>query len=187
MMHRLPSTAAALLLAGCSHVPLTTIWKLATFDPARADPAVLRAALRHPDGLAVRRDGARLILTLPPAAGERAPRKVEFTLVPADGPGDREPRSRYARAGYSIEVLRLSDTDTEAVRKLQAERHASGGGKLEVSAAACHRGGLPSGPILASTYLRLDLADGYMPVVEDIDLRKELGAEKLATEVPPCP
>ncbi len=178
---------SALVAGGCSHVPLTTVYKLATFDPANADPTVLRAALRYPEALAVRKDGAKLILTLGAAAGETAPKKFEFTLVPAEGPGEREPRMRYGRAGHVVEVMKLSAEDAENVRKLQAERRGRGGGSIAVSAAACHRNGLPSGPILASTFLRLDMTDGYMTVLEDFDLRKELGAEKLASEVAACP
>lgn len=172
-------------LGGCSHVPLTTVYKLATFDPVQADPAVIRAALRYPDALTLRKDGARLTLTLQPAGGT-TPRRHEFTLVVADGPGDREPRLRYARDGDVVEVMRLSDADVATVRELQAEPHGAGG-RLEVSAAACHRGGLPAGPILTSTFLRLAIADGYMTVLEDFDLRHQLSAEKLAAEVPPCP
>lgn len=192
---KLPQRAATAVMAllltvwsgGCSHVPLTTVYKLAMFDPIEADPAVMRAALRYPNALALRKDGARLTLTLQAAAGEKAPRRHEFTLVAANGPGDHEPRLRYHRDGDVVEVMRLSDADVATVRKLQAEPHGRTGGRLEISAAACHRSGLPAGPILTSTFLRLALADGYMTVLEDFDLRHELSAEKLATEVPPCP
>ncbi len=178
--------AAALVTAGCSHVPLTTLYKLAIFDPANADPTALRAALRYPEALQVRKDGAKLTLTLGPAMGEAAPQRFEFTLVPALGPSEREPHMRFGRHGYVVEVMKLSEQDAATVRKLQAERQGRSGGNLAVSAAACHRGGIPEGAILTSTYLRLDPADGYMVVLEDFDLREELGAEKLASEVPAC-
>lgn len=175
----------ALLLGGCSHVPVSTMYRLATFDPARADPAQLRVALRYPDALAVRKDGAKVTLTLPPSGIAGSPQTFDFILVPADGPGEREPRLRYAKSGYTVEVMRLSDGDVATIRKLQSERRGSGG-NIAVSAAACHRSGLPVGAILTSTYLRLDVSQGYMTVLEDLDLRKELSADKLAAEVPAC-
>lgn len=177
--------AAVLVLGGCSHVPVSTMYRLATFDPATADPAALRAALRYPDGLALRKDGAKVTLTLPPAGGGRPAQTFDFILIPADGPGEREPRLRYARSGHTVEVMKLSDGDVATIRKLQGERRGSGG-NIAVSAAACHRSGLPVGSILTSTYLRLDVSQGYMTVLEDFDLRKELGAGKLAAEVPAC-
>lgn len=49
------------------------------------------------------------------------------------------------------------------------------------------RTGGGAAPILTSTYLRLDHADGYLPVIEDMDLRSQVSADVLAAQIPPCP
>ncbi|MEQ1715518.1 MAG: hypothetical protein ABL907_05975, partial [Hyphomicrobium sp.] len=60
------------------------------------------------------------------------------------------------------------------------------GSNLGVSIDACRRGPLPEGALLSSTYLQLAHTDGYMPLLEDMDLRAEIGEEALAMQIPPC-
>lgn len=185
-------TLPTLLAAGCSHVPLSTIYHLATFDLASADPAALRAAIRHPSALAPQPGGVKVTVTVG-RQGEQAHRVHSYVLEPAEGPTELAPLAAHLRTGYDVLAYRLSDTDARAVRQLQADRReqarsgtAPSAFNLTVAAAACHRGALPAGAILSSTYLKLDAVGGYLTVVEDIDLRRELGDAALAREVPPC-
>ena len=179
------SVAAFTMLAttACSHIPVTTLYRLATFDPVTADPAALRAAVRYPTALAVRRDGATLTLTLKSGA---KPSEHKFVLVRSELPTDVKPLAARARAGFEIEVYRFSDADAARVRGLQAA-HKGAGGNIGIAVEACRRGALPTGPILSSTFLRLDAAArDYMTVVEDIDLRREFGEGLLQEKIPPC-
>jgi hypothetical protein len=54
---RIAVSICLLGITGCSHVPLTTMAKLLTFDMAVADPAILRVAARMPAVLMPQPDG----------------------------------------------------------------------------------------------------------------------------------
>jgi hypothetical protein len=56
---------------------------------------------------------------------------------------------------------------------------------MGISVDACRKGELPEGKIPVTNYLRLD-DSGYMPVVVDYDLRKEVDGKNLAELLPPC-
>jgi hypothetical protein len=51
------------VLAGCMHVPATTLYKLWSFDMATADPSILRVATRVPSYLSARPNGIKLTFT----------------------------------------------------------------------------------------------------------------------------
>lgn len=52
----------SLLAAGRAHVPVTTMYKLRSFDFAHAGPGAIRAAIRVPAALAPKLGGAKLTL-----------------------------------------------------------------------------------------------------------------------------
>jgi hypothetical protein len=69
MIRRVTVFAAAMLLfvAGCTGVPLSTMWKMRGFDAAdfaQLDPAAVRAAIQLPEDLAVAADSVQLDVTL---------------------------------------------------------------------------------------------------------------------------
>lgn len=185
--------AAALMafVAGCAHVPVSTIYKLWSFDVLAADPAVIRAAVRYPASLSPRPRGAKLTVTMTGGALLK-PEVREFILEDATSPADLGELEPYKRDGYPVRAFRLSDRDVIAVRDLLhalREGKARGetrSGNIGVAIDACHNGGLPKRAILTSTYLKLDKANGYMTVLEDIDLRREFGDAEMAKHVPAC-
>lgn len=186
---------AALLLscltAGCAHVPVSTIYKLWSFDMLSADPAAIRAAVRYPAALSPRAGGAKLTLTMT-GGGLLKPDVRMFVLEDATSPADVGGLEPYKRDNYPVRAFRLSDRDVTAVRGLLQElregkaRGESRSGNIGVSIDACHKGAMPSKAILASTYLKLDKAGGYMTVLEDVDLRREFGDAEIAKHVPAC-
>lgn len=175
-------------VGGCGHISAATLYKLWTFDMATADPAAIRAAIRFPKALAPRPGGAKLTITETGAGGSGASTRV-FVLEEVEEAGALD---RYRRDGYPVKAFRLSAVSVEELRRLQADVRAARAasrnkpGSLGVSIDACRLGPLPPGALLSSTYLKLDAREPYMPVVEDIDLRKEIGENALATQVPPC-
>lgn len=187
--------AVALLaagLGGCGHVPVTTVYKLMTFDAATADPASFRAAVRYP-GVLVPRPGGVVFIYSSSAGAESASNSHAFVLEETREPSEAVAIARYARPGDTVTAYRLSDADVRAVRKLQAEHRAmklSARGNLKseisVKAEACRNGDLPKGAILSSTFLKLDASEGYLTVLEDVDLRSQLSAAELERNVPPC-
>lgn len=182
---------AGLLTGGCGHVPITSLYKLSSFDVAHADPAVIRAAARAPAALAPRPQGARLTVTHRVPGGSQDVAEV-FILEEVREAAELRQVERFRREGYPLTVYRLSEADVRRVKALQgtllADRAAGRGGhgSLGVAVDACARGVLPPGALLSSTYLKLDAETGYLPVLEDVDLRKEISPEAFARAVPPC-
>lgn len=183
---------AAVVAGGCASVPLTTIAKLWAFEFDSADPAVLRAAVRIPASLAPRPGG--VVLTVVTwQDGETARHQHPFILEEAVEPGEAAPLASYRRTGDRIAVYRVSAADVVVMRRLLADHRekkrtssARQSSTIDIKADACRVGALPEGPILSSTFLKLDERDGYLPLLVDLDLRQEIGAAEFAKAVPPC-
>jgi len=190
---RLPLLASVcFVLGGCMHVPVTTLYKLWSTDMAAADPALMRVATRTPRALAPRPGGVKLTYTAW-RDGDKDKRVYTFVLAEANEPGELAPLAKYKRAGDAVTAFRLSASDAQQLRTLQAESREETSsikgkphGEIGISADACRREALGSGPILTSTYLLVSQADGYLPVLEDIDLRQELSASEFAAHLPLC-
>lgn len=174
-------TSISLSLAACSHVPAATIYELWNFDMATADPAVLRAAVRIPLTLHPQPGGVVLTVT---KNGSGASSKHDFILEEVSEPSELAPLSTRMRHGFTVHAYRLSKADIERVRALQ--KKPGGGGSIGIGAKACRTANLPKGAILSSTFLKVDAKRGYLTVLDDIDLRKELGEVNLDKEIPPC-
>ncbi|MEQ1695093.1 MAG: hypothetical protein ABL901_04555 [Hyphomicrobiaceae bacterium] len=179
-------------LSGCMHVPVSTVYKLATFDVVDSDPGVIRAAVRYPQALAVQPGGVVLTITTSGREGGKGKGIETFVLEHATERTELDAIARYRRDGMMVATYRLSGVDTVRARHLLAQHKEAvargerpGSKGIGVAATACHVAGLPSGAILTSTFLKLDGA-GYMPVIEDLDLRSQLSAEDLAAHVRPC-
>ena len=185
------AVSALLALAGCGHVPVATMWKLSSLDATTIDPAALRVAVRYPAILAPRPGGAKLTLTTV-AAGGGPPLKTTYVLV-EDGPGPAALAVRvHERHGDRLSLFKLSPDDVARARLQQQEHRQAaaagrrGTGNLEAGVDACRNGPRPDGALLASTYLLFEPAQGFLPVVVDIDLRREFGAETIDAQLPPC-
>lgn len=183
---------SALVSGGCGRVPLSTMATLATLDTNAVDPAGLGAAVRAPVILKPRPGGVKLIVTYA-TAGAGAVTKKTFVMEEVREPAELQKLVGFRRSGQTVAVFRLSAADAQAMRIIQASTRAPAGsltgtGSIEfgISADACRLGPLPAGPILSSTYLKVAAGGAYLPVIEDIDLRAEIGEPALAEHVPPC-
>ena len=100
--------ACTLLVAGCGHIPVSTMYKLWPFDTATADPAGLRAAIRIPAALRPRDGGAKLTVT---TRGPRntKPEVAAFVWKEVSDPAELRQLDRFQRAGYPITLYKLSE------------------------------------------------------------------------------
>ncbi len=183
--------AVTFAAGGCGHVPVGTMYKLWSFDVATADASAIRAAIRFPAALSPRPGGAKLTVTSKDRAGN-APKVMAFVLEVLKDPAEIKELDRLGRTGSRVTAFKLSGADIETVRRLQSEilysrkTSENRSGSFGVSIDACHLGGIPNGALLSSTFLKLDSAGGYMPLLEDIDLRKEIGDAALSEHIPSC-
>lgn len=181
---------SALLLSACTAIPVKTLYKLATTDPMSVDPKVIRTAARMPDWIEPRVNGAKLEITAQTESAE--PSKETFILQAVPLVLEQKDLELEAKPGFNIYVYRVNPADIprlEAFRDSIKAKKAAGikiKGSMGASVDACYKGELREGEILVSNYLRLEAESGYLPVVVDYNLRKELDGKNLAELLPPC-
>ncbi|MEQ1648979.1 MAG: hypothetical protein ABL898_10365 [Hyphomicrobiaceae bacterium] len=173
---------------GCGHVPVASMWKLRNADAMTVDPAIIRVAVRAPAMLVARPRGAKLIVK---GRATQSAQDFEREFVLEQDETAVEPvLLRERSTGEALTMFRISTSDVPVLRSLQAQtRSASGAkgtGSIGVKLEACRRGPLPAGPLLTTTYLKLDVDAGFVPVLAAVDLRRELDAKQLEVELPPC-
>lgn len=175
-------------LAGCTSMPLASMAKLARTDFTTVDPAALRVALKLPDGVHPRPHGVRLRLT---GTVDGATDTQEFVLADLVDPGELISLRGEVSKGTAVYAFRLEPADLPRLVAWRADmlaRKARGGrGALTLGVAAdgCRAGAMPA-TILLTTYLRTDPDGDFFPLARDVDLRKVLPGEDLATKIPPC-
>jgi hypothetical protein len=187
------SMAVALTGAGCGHMPVSTMWALRSFDSLAVDPAFLRAAVRIPDGLLPRPGGVKVTATWGRKGEPATERKVEIALQEASLSAEGPALTKERRAGAHLYVFRVPPDDVPRLRALQAEvaRAKSVGaanyGSIGVSADACRTRDLSAGPAYLTTFLKVSEETGWLTLLEDVDLRTQVSAEKPLDDLaPPC-
>src|SRR5262245_57227072 len=84
-----PLVALAFLLAGCTHMPVMSMIRLAQIDFASTNPAELRAAVKLPRGLEPRAQGTVLRVSVTTTGGQELAQ--EFALQELSDPADLQP------------------------------------------------------------------------------------------------
>lgn len=181
-------------LAGCGHVPVSTMWALRNFDMVRADPTHLRVAVRLPEALIPQPGGVKVTARWGRKGEPQSERTAEIVLqetsVAAEGAGLTQAR----RAGTRLFAYKVASQDVERLRALQLEvartqREGQGRetGALGVSADACRTGELPAGALAMTTFLKVDSEREYLTLLKDVDLRTLASGDKsLDNLVPAC-
>jgi len=179
----------ALALAGCGHMPVTSMVKLARVDFETSDPAQLRAAIKLPRSVRPLPNGMRLRIAV--RVG-RAPEEVrDFVLRELLSPGEL---SREATADSHIYAYRVDDADLPRLiafrSDLIAKKSSGQRGSLSISVQpqACKAAEPPDGPVYFTTYLRTAETGDYVTLTRDVDLRS-LGAgagRAVFDEMPRC-
>ena len=137
LLPRKPLVALAfLLIAGCTHMPVMSMIKLAQVDFASTNPAELRAALKLPRALQPRAQGMVLRISVKTTDGQALTQ--EFALQELSDPSDLLPLRAEVSPGTHIFVYRISPADLPRLSDLRAKALAkpcSGRGNLEPPAA----------------------------------------------------
>jgi hypothetical protein len=175
-------------------MPVSTMWALRSFDGATLDPSVLRAAIRIPEKLEPRPHGVTLTVGWWREGDENAKHETKFVLEETTAPEDVAPLAGEKKPGARLYVYRIAPADYAAIRSLQKrsleEKARNPGrthGSFGVGADACRRGELPDGPLPTTTFLRTQPAGAYLTLLQDVDLRTAVTADKpLDALLPPC-
>jgi len=184
----------ATLLAGCGHVPLTSLPKLARIDIRTTDLAQLRAWISLPADIRTLPGGVTMTIVALPKDGGRHERKVVLEEVrdAAELPSLPTP----AAPGRRFTLFRLSPADAARIGAFREEmfagpQNAGNRGSLALGAEkACRLGELSAKPITMTGYLRTSETQDYVLLMRDFDLTEAVRAVDpkvdLATAIPPC-
>jgi len=193
----------AFALAGCASIPMSTMYNLWNFDPWQSDFRTWRAAARLPQAgsEAIKPHIVMKIETW--RDGQKNRTEEVFVLQPTDDPSDLNPLAKERRPGTSLTAYRIDPADHARLETLRARVIASRKtadslhGSLSITAAACGQHELaPKVKFLVSTFLLVDRADGYNPMIIDYDLgevlrspdaRKEMASVCSQTAKAPAP
>jgi hypothetical protein len=168
------------LAAGCTKIPLSSLWSLRQFSFEAFDPALLRVALHLPAGYAMRRD-AVLVDAEVKRDGE-APSAARFTMHETRDPADARGLPAESAAGGRWIVLSLGTSEVERLRAFRQSliaRKAEGGKKkgsvsLGATPQMCRTGAPVPGTAVFSAALMWSREEGYVPLLRDADLDEML-------------
>jgi len=183
-------TAAALVLAGCGHMPVTSMIKLRV-DFAKTDPAEVRAAVKLPRAVRPRPQGVALRITVKLANGHEE--YTDFMLREVSDPKDLLDLRQELDANSHILAYRLDDKEAArlaAFREGLEKKQAASGGKggaltIAIRPEACRTGELSGRALAFTTYLRTPETGGYVPLARDVDLRT-VGSRDDVAAIAPC-
>lgn len=189
MSPRLILPAVLLLVSGCaslsvmSHVPMSTMRRLAALKPADIEPAQIRVAARMPEIIEPRSDGVMLFVTV----GQVAPAPMRFVLEPAPEPQELAPLAPFQRPTTRTWNYRLAAADVLRLQQVMARATGTGVQSVSISASveACRRADLRGQPLPTTTFLKTD-AGSYLVLLENIDLRSVASEDDLEAKVPDC-
>lgn len=180
------------VLAGCTVVPLRSLWALRKVDFMSFDPAQLRAAVRLPQAMGLPQEAVAIDIKLTRGGStETQVRRLWLRPVPAPAtgwPGADRPGTQWT-------MLALDDADQRRLTELRALaagwKAASPGGdaknKLELSldSKACLRGGgAPDERVRLSAWLHWAADPGWLVLVDDAPLSALLPSD--TTPIPAC-
>src|SRR5262245_21793290 len=179
-------------VTACSHMPVTSMIKLARADWQNTDPGQLRAAVKLPTALRLKPNGVMLRVGVRIGAG---PEEIEeFVLREVSDPNDVLALHAELEANTHIVAYRLDAT--EAARfaafrdalKRKKELAGGRGGAVSISLRpdACRIGELPPRPLYVTTYLKTAETEGYVPLLRDLDLRNAMAGRDVVAEIPLC-
>lgn len=181
---------SAALLSGCasmevmSHMPLTTMSRLAGMTMDDIDPSSLRVAARLPERLAPRPRGVKIVLDIGGALGAT---HEEFILEPETAAAELELLAGNAQRDSKLWVYRLSSSDVTRLRQIIDRSRGARASSVSIAAGvdACHLAPLGQAALPTTTFLRTN-AMGYFVVTENLDLRAIVPEVDLVSKIPAC-
>lgn len=192
------AVCAAVLLAACGSVPVSSLWKLRKLQIETLDPAALRAAVVHSPSLQLH--GQSLVLSVGVSRKVRLPGdrdtverlEEKLPLQELRSTAERSPLAPYESSHTVVQVWRIEPAD---LRRLQALRDkalawkAADDGPRELSLglelAGCQMKNSPRNQVM-STLLRFTDPGEYIPLVRNIDVAETMPAAELQKRFPDC-
>jgi hypothetical protein len=177
---------------GCTHMPVTSMVRLARVDFANTDPAQLRAAVKLPRTVQPRPHGVALRVGVKLAGGHEE--FADFQLREVSDPADVLALRRELDRDTHVFAYRLDPPEVArlaAFRAALTQKQAASGGKggaltIAVRPDACRTADLGARAVYLTTYLRTAETGGYVPLTRDIDVRMLAPGRDVTAEMPMC-
>lgn len=187
--------ALALGLSACNDgVPLSTQWKLRSYNLATADIAPLRIAVAAPDWMEPTPEKGQVVADYWRDEEPGAKRALTVRLARAAHREDAPALAQLGGEPGRFAIFEADRRDLAAIRAAQdegrrwKEENSKGRGDLRLDGALyCRRGEIPKGPIPIDIYVHTDDEIGWLPLLTQYDAHRPGSDEKKLDEsLPPC-
>jgi hypothetical protein len=187
LLHVLLITA----MAGCSHMPVTSMVKLVRVDFETSDPAQLRAAIKLPRMLRPQPNGVALRIAVQVGRAPEEARDFMLRELPEPAELTREAGADSRIFAYRIEdsdLARLNAFRSELIARKNSAQSSGQKGSISISVRpqACKAGELADGPVYFTTYLRTAETKDYVALARDVDLRSIAPDPATVAGIPRC-
>jgi len=182
-----------LFLAGCSGMPLTSMYKLSRMDPMEADPAQIKVAVRADEAIGIGKGDAQIEFKFDAEDGSLSIDEIYLIEL------DRDPVVYGAlytdkKPGESITVLSLTPADAERMKQLQLEMaqfrkgDVKGSGSLRVNLnGMCLNSKMLPGEVQLDLFLQTSEQEGFFVMAKNLDMREALAEDGTdMDELPDC-
>jgi hypothetical protein len=182
-----------LFLAGCTSMPLTSMYKLSRMDPMDADPAQIKVAVRADEAIGIGKGDAQIEFKFDAADGSLNIDEI-YLIEVVRNPAMHGELVADKKPGESITVLGLTTSDAQRMRQLQLEMapfrngDVEGSGSLRVNLSGmCLHSKMPSGEIQLDLFLQTSEQEGFFMMAKNLDMREVLAEEGTdVDELPDC-
>ena len=194
-MRRFFALVLILTLGSCNGAPLSTQWKLRSFNLNTADLSQLRIALRAPAWVTPTPEKTVIEARYWLGDDEASASGAALQLRRGARPEDVEALSRLGGEPlpivYEIAPQSLGPAHALQLEALRLKAQGVTHGRIHISGAvACRRGAIPPGPISVDAFVHVDEDTGWLPLYEQHNVRSDVtDAEeeaRLAQLIPAC-
>lgn len=182
--------ASAFALAGCLSTPLRSIPRLMRLDFTTMRMDEVRAGLRLPAMLRVRPGDASMTVK---TRGPDGATEDVFVLVQDGDAREHAGLAAEAKPGFALSLWRVEAADlprlTAIQERVRASRDQPGRlrGSIEIKVSGgCRTAPVPEGPVAMSSYLKPARDEGYITLVDGIDLRQLIPSTDWQAKLPTC-
>ena len=183
----------ALFLAGCTSMPLTSMYKLSRMDPMEADPAQIKVAVRADEAIGIGKGDAQIEFKFDAEDGSLSIDEIYLIEIDPD-PIVYGALYTDKKPGESITVLSLTPGDAERMKQLQLEMamfregDVKGSGSLRVNLnGICLHSKMHPGEVQLDMFLQTSEQEGFFVLAKNLDLREALAEDGTdMDELPDC-
>ena len=187
------SLLMALFLAGCTSMPLTTMYKLSRIDPMDADPAQIKVAVRADEAIGIGKGDAKIEFKFEAEDGSLNIDEI-YLIEVVRNPVMHGELFAAKKPGESITVMGLTAGDARRMRQSQLavapyrDGDVKGSGSLRINLSGmCLHKEMPSGEVLLDIFLQTSEQDGFFVFARNLDMQEILTEEgKTLDDLPGC-